>query len=129
MELSALLSKARRATPDRRIELRDQIAAYGAPAIEGVRPWLANPVLAAFAIRVIERAGTNGESAQAIEVLRSARSTMPPVVKGDLDWTLKQLRLRTQPVREPARPATALAEWTVRGERPQLSTVARRRAR
>lgn len=129
MELSALLSKAGKATPDRRIELRDPIAAYGAPAIEAVRPWLANPVFAAFAIRVIERAGTNGEAAQAIEVLRSARSTMPPVVKGDLDWALKQLRLRIQPVPKTARPATVIAKWTVRGERPQLSTVARRRAR
>lgn len=106
MELSALLSKAGAATPDRRIELRDRIAAHGAPAIEAVRPWLASPVLAAFAIRVIERAGTDGEAPEAIEVLRAARSTMPAVVMGDLDWALKRLRQRIQPTIETApRPA------------------------
>lgn len=129
MELAVLVSKAGRATPDRRIELRDRIAAYGAPAIEAVRPWLADPVLAAFAIRVIERAGTNGDAAHAMKVLRSARSTLPAVVKGDLDWALKQLRPRAQPTTSTARPAIAHSDWIVRGERPQLSTVARRRAR
>lgn len=130
MELAALLSKAGKATPDRRIELRDRIAVHGGQAIEAVRPWLASPVLAAFAIRVIERAGTNGEAAQAIEVLQSARSTVPAVVKGDLDWALKQLRLRIQPGPAIARPPTAPPpRGPVRIERLQLFTVARRRAR
>lgn len=120
MELSALLSKAGTATPDRRIELRDRIAAHGAPAIEAVRPWLANPILAAFAIRVIERAGTNGEASQAVEVLRSARSTMPAVVKGDLDWALKRLRLRIQPTLETAHRPAALPRRSARRAPPAV---------
>lgn len=130
MELSALLNEAETASPMRRIEWRDRIAAHGARAIEGVRPWLASPVLAAFAIRVIERAGTDGEATVAIQVLRSARSTVPPAEKGDIGWALQRLRLRSQPAPATAPPPTALPPIKpVRGERLQLSTVARRRAR
>ncbi|MBF6605209.1 MAG: hypothetical protein IVW53_06455 [Chloroflexi bacterium] len=113
-----------------RIEWRDRIAAHGARAIEGVRPWLVKPTLAAFAIRVIERAGTNGETPLAIEVLRSARSTVPPAEKGDIDWSLHQLRLRSKPA--PATvpsPTPATPTRQVHRERPHLSTVARRRVR
>lgn len=94
MDLLELLRQAETASPMQRIEWRDRIAAHGARAIEGVRPWLASPVLAAFAIRVIERAGTNGDATHATEVLRSARSRVPPVAKADVDWALKQLRHR-----------------------------------
>ncbi len=134
MELAALLHEAETASPMHRIEWRDRIAAHGVRAIEAVRPWLASPVLAAFAIRVIERAGTNGEAHLATQVLRSARSSVPPTVRGDLDWALQQLRARSQPV--PAAPAPMAPAPTVappirpvRRERPYLSTVARRRAR
>lgn len=129
-ELSALLHEAETASPMHRIQWRDRIAAHGVRAIEGVRPWLESPVLAAFAIRVVERAGTNGEAALAIEVLRSARSTVPPAEKGDVDWALHQLRLRSQPASPTALPPTAAPRTKpVRRERPYLSTVARRRAR
>jgi hypothetical protein len=94
MDLLVLLHQAETASPTQRIEWRDRIAAHGARAIEGVRPWLASPALAAFAIRVIERAGTNGDATQATKVLRSARSKVPPAAKGDVDWALKQLRHR-----------------------------------
>ena len=133
MELLALLSKAETASPMHRIEWRDRIAAHGARAIEGVRPWLASPVLAAFAIRVIERAGTSGDAPHATQVLRSARSTVPLAMKGDVDWALHLLRQRAAqsvalaaPLAAPqARPSAKPA----RRERPYLSTVARRRAR
>lgn len=97
MDLTALLEHARSATPARRIESRDGIAAYGALAIEGVRPWLADGVLAAFAVRVIERAGINGEPALASKVLRSARATVPPGVTDDIEWALQQLRAASRP--------------------------------
>ena len=97
MELAALLEQARCATPDRRIESRDGIAEYGALGIEGVRPWLVDGALAAFAVRVIERAGINGESALAAKVLRSARATVPPVVTEDVVWALEHLRAAARP--------------------------------
>jgi hypothetical protein len=94
MDLLALLNEAETAPPMHRIEWRDRIAAHGARAIDGVRPWLASPVLAAFAIRVIERAGANGNAPHATKVLRSARSKVPPAAKADVDWALKELRHR-----------------------------------
>jgi hypothetical protein len=96
-DLAALLEHARAATPARRIESRDGIAAYGASGIEGVRPWLVDGALAAFAVRVIERAGINGESALASKVLRSARATVPPGVTEDVVWALQQLRVAARP--------------------------------
>lgn len=131
MELLALLTEAESASPTHRIEWRDRIAAYGDRAIEGVRPWLSSPVLAAFAIRVIERAGSNGDAPQATQVLRSARSGMPPAVKGDLDWALQQLRQSAAQSETPtaAPPPTRSSAKPLRRERPYLSTVARGRAR
>jgi hypothetical protein len=97
MKLALLLEEARTASPARRIEWRDRIADFGPRAIEGVQPWLSSPVLAAFAIRVIERAGVAGETALAASVLRSARATVPPAVAGDIDWALQHLRATSQP--------------------------------
>ena len=102
MELAALLEEAQAAPPERRIEWRDPIAAHGARAIEGVRPWLADGVLAAFAVRVIERAGSNGEPELASRVLRSARARVPSGVAGDVTWALQRLRAASRP--EPAPP-------------------------
>ena len=96
MKLALLLEEARTASPASRIEWRDRIAAFGPPAIEGVRPWLSSPVLAAFAIRVIERAGAVGDATLATKVLRSARTTVPPAVAADIDWALQRLRVTSQ---------------------------------
>ena len=98
MKLALLLEEARTAPPASRIEWRDRIAAFGPKAIEGVRPWLSSPVLAAFAIRVIERAGAAGEAALATQVLRSARTTVPPAISADIDWALRRLRVTSQAV-------------------------------
>jgi len=96
MKLAMLLEEARTASPASRIEWRDRIAAFGPPAIEGVRPWLSSPVLAAFAIRVIERAGAVGDATLASQVLRSARTTVPPAAAADIDWALQRLRVTSQ---------------------------------
>jgi hypothetical protein len=96
MKLALLLEEAKTASPASRIEWRDRIAAFGPQAIEGVRPWLSSPALAAFAIRVIERAGAAGEATLAAQVLRSARTTAPPAAAGDIDWALKRLRITSQ---------------------------------
>ena len=130
MELLALLTEAQTAPPMHRIEWRDRIASHGARAIEAVRPWLASPVLAAFAIRVIERAGANGETALAMQVLRSARSRVPAANKEDVRWAMQRLRHAGEPALATAPPATTPPRAKpVHRELPYLSTVARRRAR
>lgn len=132
MKLSTLLKEAEVASPMARIEWRDKIAEHGADAIEAVGPWLEDGVLAAFAIRVIERAGTNGHLALATQVLRSARSRVPERERGDVDWALQRLRARSHAEVEVTRspePAPVAAARPVTRERAYLSAVARRRAR
>jgi hypothetical protein len=126
MELVELLEDARTAAPGRRIELRDPIAAYGVPAIEAVQPWLQDDRLAGFAVRVIERAGVDGERAAATTVLRAARTKVPENVRTDVDWALE--RLKTTRPEKPARTADAPAP-TPRREPPRYDATAARRPR
>ena len=134
MNLASLLHEAETASPTNRIEWRDRIAAYGTKAITGVQPWLEHPVLAAFAIRVIERAGTNGEMALATQVLRSARPNVPERERRDVDWALQEIKARSRAsVERPVRPAPPVAASAAPRralrERAYLSAVARRRPR
>jgi hypothetical protein len=125
--LNALLAKAKSATPTRRIEWRDQIAGFGTPAIEGVKPWLSSPALAAFAIRVIERAASHGDSALAARVLRAAKAGVPPAVAPDLDWALQRLKAEAHaadPV-APTAPATQGVPPPPRATRSPLRRPAR----
>ena len=92
MRLEALLRNAEEATPAERIEWRDRIAAHGPDAIEAIRPWLRDNALAAFAIRVVERAGTSGHQALARKILRSERPNVPERDQADVDWALGRLR-------------------------------------
>lgn len=98
--LAALLSRAERADPAHRIDLRDPIAAHGAAAIEAVTPWLKVPTLAAFAIRVIARAGLDGEREAAQAALRGARRRMDARLRADADWALGVLRAPQAPAPE-----------------------------
>jgi hypothetical protein len=91
--LADLLARAEGADAADRIDLRDAIAAHGAAAIEGVTPWLKVPTLAAFAIRVIARAGLDGERAAAQAALRAARRRMDTRLRADVDWALSVLRV------------------------------------
>ena len=93
MQLTGLLEDARRAAPDSRILLRDPIAAFGPRALAGVTPWLEDPVLSAFAVRVILRVGEQGDPATAASLLRRARTQVPEGVRGDVSWALERLRL------------------------------------
>ncbi len=129
MQLAVLLAEAHEASPDRRILWRDRIAAFGERAIEGVRPWLSDPVLAAFAIRVIARAGEQGQAEEATRALRAAQSAVPAYLKADLDWALARLRAATRLAsRTQSTPPPLPSDAPVR-ERPRFSTVARRRHR
>ncbi len=132
MELSTLLKEAEAASPMTRIEWRDQIAEHGADAIEAVRPWLESPALAAFAVRVIERAATNGHAALATQVLRSARPRVPERDRGDVDWALQRLRARSQEGVEVARPPESgpvAAARLVKRQRTTPAAAPRPRAR
>jgi hypothetical protein len=129
MQLAVLLAEAHEASPDRRILWRDRIAAFGGRAIEGVRPWLSDPVLAAFAIRVIARAGEQDQAEAAARALHAARRTVPVHLQADLHWALARLRTVT-PLASKAQsaPPTLPGGSPVR-EHPRSSTVARRRHR
>jgi hypothetical protein len=133
MQLASLLEEAQGAAPDRRILLRDQIAPFGKRAIEGVEPWLASGVLAAFAVRVILRVGQQGEREAAAKVLRSARRRVPTQVQGDVDWALAALRLAARQAaaaeKALATPAVTPSSALVRPVQPYYSPVARRRRR
>lgn len=90
--LEGLLDRARSAAPNERISFRDLIAAYGADGIASVTPWLADRVLAAFAVRVVLKVGVEGEREQAIRVLQKSRTVVPPSVKSDVDFAIRQLQ-------------------------------------
>ncbi|MEX1173904.1 MAG: hypothetical protein WEG56_15015 [Chloroflexota bacterium] len=120
--LDDLVAAARRSSPANRIQWRDPIAAHGRAGIDAVAPWLAEPVLAAFAIRVILRAGMEGQRDGATAALRRARRTMSPVLRADVDWALRQLRVSAQPATvapAPVRVAAARAA-TLRNHRRPL---------
>ncbi|MGZ8437200.1 MAG: hypothetical protein ACXWXR_01505 [Candidatus Limnocylindrales bacterium] len=117
--LAALLADARVADPAHRIDLRDPIAAHGAAAIEAVGPWLKEPALAAFAIRVIARAGQDGERDVALATLRQARRRLAPRFRGDVDWALSVLKVERAP--EPA-PVKAAPVAPPRIERPRTTS-------
>jgi hypothetical protein len=117
--LAALLADAREADPAHRIDLRDPIAAHGAAAIEAVGPWLKEPAFAAFAIRVIARAGLDGERDVALATLRQARRRLDPRFRADVDWALGVLKLERVPVPVPAKP---IVQAPPRVERPRTTS-------
>jgi hypothetical protein len=117
--LAALLADAREADPAHRIDLRDPIAAHGAAAIEAVGPWLKEPALAAFAIRVIARAGQDGERDVALATLRGARRRLDPRLRSDVDWALSVLKLEKVSAPVPVKP-TVLAPLRI--ERPRTTS-------
>ena len=82
---------AAEAPPSRRIEFRDPISKFGAAGIDRVAPWLGNPEMAAFAIRVIARAGELGAADEARRALRHALSGLIEPARGDAALALSAL--------------------------------------
>jgi len=122
--LAVLIARAEKADPEHRIDLRDPIAAHGAAAIEAVTPWLKVPSLAAFAIRVIARAGLEGEREAAQTALRAARRRMDARLRADADWALGVLRVA--PAAAPTPPAPSpRATVARRAEAPRFTDGSR----
>ena len=143
--LDELLTLAAEADPGTRIDLRDPIAAHGALAADAMTDWLGDPRLAAFAIRVLGRIGSDpAERGAVIETLSSVdRSELLEHLVRDLDSTLAALGYparRGAPARRssrggpPARPPGLPGEpgrgyWVMRTspwERPYIWAEARR---
>jgi hypothetical protein len=103
--LDDLLTRARDADPEVRIELRDQIASHGEAAIDAMTDWLGDHRLAGFAIRVLERIGLQPvASAAAIDVLVAIdRDDLPPPLAGDVDRALSALGRPKTAARGPSR--------------------------
>ena len=102
--LASLLQAAAEAAPDRRIEYRDSIAAHGEAGIKGVSPWLADPALGAFAVRVIRKAADAETLTVALASLRSAKTSAgSEAVARDIEEAIKALRPPAR--RAPARTA------------------------
>jgi hypothetical protein len=89
------LRLARTADAADRINHRDDIARHGADAIQAVAPWLSDPDLCRFAIRVIWRAGDMGDREAAVAILREALDD-PTVAtdRGDVVFHLERLGYR-----------------------------------
>jgi hypothetical protein len=91
-ELDRLLAGARAADAHTRITFRDPIANHGVAGIKAVAPWMADPQLGAFAVRVIERAAGIARP-QAVTALRRGRASAgSPSIAGDIDDALERLR-------------------------------------
>ena len=113
--LDRLLEIARTAAPNHRINYRDPIATHGRAAIDAVLPWLADPRLCRFAVRVVWKAGELGESDRAIAALREAL-TDPSVAtdREDLAFHLRQLGFAPPPPPAPPRNPFAVSSFPVR---------------
>ncbi len=97
--LDKLLAAVRTAEPGERIEYRDPIAAHGAPAIPLLRVWLTVPRRSAFAVRTLEKIGTEEASHGAVlDALASVPSTVPDSVARDVSEAVSRLRGKTSHV-------------------------------
>src|SRR6186997_112084 len=85
---------AAEAPPTIRIEYRDQIARHGAAGIERVVPWLKDPRMAAFAVRVIARAAEFGAADDARRALQGAIASLAEPARSDARSALEKLGVR-----------------------------------
>ncbi len=76
-ELMRLLAEAANAPPDRRVDYRDRIAAFGLGAIRAVEAWVADGNSPGFACGVLESIGRSGEPDAAASALRRLRAAHP----------------------------------------------------
>jgi hypothetical protein len=101
------------APPDRRIQLRDPIAAHGSEAISRLMAseWIGDPKYAAFAIRTITRAAELGEREAAVTALIRASSIVTSEHhRADLAAALLALGHATRPTKP--RTSIRARPWT-----------------
>jgi hypothetical protein len=72
LSLGEAMIAAAEAPPTVRIEFRDAIARHGDPGVHAVEPWLDDPEMRRFAVRVIVRAAELGVAPEAKSILRRA---------------------------------------------------------
>ena len=110
LDLQALLIAAGEAPPNQRINYRDPIARHGAVAVRQLESWLRDPMLAAFAVRTIARAGEFDARAEAVTVLRRALVDTESPIRDDIADALRRLG---SPPRSTASSRTALPDRPV----------------
>jgi hypothetical protein len=92
--LAELLEQAANAEPTERIDYRNPISEYGKDAVKALMPWLLDPKLAPFAIRVVRICGERGDRDAAIAALRTVPSGAPTEVRQDAIDALTALGVR-----------------------------------
>lgn len=105
--LEELLREVRQASPNDRIDLRDDVARWGVTAIDALSDWLSDPELCRFALRTIGRAGQFGERDAAIRTLISGREMVSPSIRDDIDVELRRLDYKPPKPRKPSLPSWA----------------------
>ena len=76
LSLDDAVMGAAEAPPLVRIQYRDSIARHGSAGIDRVTPWLADPKMSAFAVRVVARAADFGAAEEARMALQAALSVL-----------------------------------------------------
>jgi len=94
LSLDDAVMGAAEAPPDIRIEYRDAIARHGAAGIERVTPWLTDPKMAAFAVRVIAKAAEFGAADEARRALQTAVVSLSEPARADAIAALEKLGVR-----------------------------------
>jgi len=90
--LGDAISGALAADKRTRIEWRDRIAKHGAAAIDAVLEWTRDPEMGAFAVRVVEAAGSFGARQEALDALASIRSAgASSIIRDDAQQALSRL--------------------------------------
>ena len=91
LSLKDALSSAGSAPAETRIDFRDRIASFGDAGIDGVVPWLSDPRLAAFAVRVIARVAELEPSSRARSALGKAAEVAPEPAASDAKAALARM--------------------------------------
>ncbi len=94
LSLDDAVMGAAEAPPSFRIEFRDPIARHAAAGIERVTPWLTDPKMAAFAVRVIARAADFGAADDARKALQTAVVSLAEPARADALAALEKLGVR-----------------------------------
>ena len=90
-DLEQLLRQAEEADDLHRIDFRDPIARYKDDGIVGVRPWLADGRMGAFAVRVILKAHELGATTAVAVLRKSLPKAATPKVEEDILWALGRI--------------------------------------